>query len=154
MASRRNQSLQSEPNFAVDSFERLPRDILLPLVKLTSDFATLWSLSIVSCAVHQVIDFRDGHACERTRTDSVLLPSYLSRFWSSAYTHQHLGIYSCSMIWRAIAKTFNGRTQIRKIFAMQISKHFTRLARLPLRGTQFWPLLFPWRRHLKAPYFD
>lgn len=56
MASRRDQSLQSEPNFAADPFERLPRDILLPLVKLTSDFATLWSLSIVSRAVHQVID--------------------------------------------------------------------------------------------------
>lgn len=39
-----------------DPFEQLPKDILLPMVKLTSDLATIWSLSRASRAVYLLID--------------------------------------------------------------------------------------------------
>ncbi|KAF5870615.1 putative gpi anchored protein [Botrytis fragariae] len=43
-------------DFSENLFEKLPRELLLPIVKLTSDLASAWSLSSVSSAVYYLID--------------------------------------------------------------------------------------------------
>ncbi|KAF7941803.1 uncharacterized protein EAE97_006640 [Botrytis byssoidea] len=43
-------------DFSENPFEKLPRELLLPIVKFTSDLASVWSLSSVSPAVHLLID--------------------------------------------------------------------------------------------------
>ncbi|TGO50766.1 hypothetical protein BOTNAR_0380g00080 [Botryotinia narcissicola] len=43
-------------DFSENPFEKLPRELLLPIVKFTSDLASVWSLSSVSPAVYLLID--------------------------------------------------------------------------------------------------
>lgn len=43
-------------DFSGNTFEKLPRELLLPIVKLTSDLPSVWSLSSVSPAVYLLTD--------------------------------------------------------------------------------------------------